>query len=205
MSLRSPPIKSPKKYRTSHRPSTRGKTNAIIRAAPAPTGHSEHQTARISPMGGGADFAKRPRDRRKCVLRRSQLRRGLSSAISMSALDSTDPLILQTALTSPIPVAHVELAIEKSSAEGRWKLHPLSSAIAVIMESPASAKFGEMKRAVKSLLGEPLDTICGYVKGRDPSGGDTGEMPFLYIIHHDEAYLVDGSSPVAETLHRVLC
>jgi len=99
--------------------------------------------------------------------------------------------------------------MEPTSAQLNDKGNPVlekaKAAIAVIMESPASAKFGEMKRAVKSLLGEPLDTICGYVKGRDPSGGDTGEMPFLYIIHHDEAYLVDGSSPVAETLHRVLC
>jgi hypothetical protein len=46
-------------------------------------------------------------------LRRSQLRHGLNSATLMCALDSTDPLILQTALTNPIPVAHVEPAIDK--------------------------------------------------------------------------------------------
>ena len=79
------------------------------------------------------------------------------------------------------------------------------AAIAAMMENPASAEFGEMKRAVKNLRGEPLDTICGYVKGKNGSGGNTGKMPFLYIIHHDEAYLVDGRSPAAEIVHRSIC
>jgi hypothetical protein len=79
------------------------------------------------------------------------------------------------------------------------------AAIAAIMENPASAEFGETKRAVKSLLGEPLETICGYVKGKNASGKDTGEMPFLYIINRDEAYLVDGSNLTAETVYRTLC
>jgi hypothetical protein len=77
--------------------------------------------------------------------------------------------------------------------------------IAAIMENPGSAEFGEMTRAVKTLLGEPIETICGYVKGKSASGGDTGEMPFVYIIAHDEAYLVDGSSPMADTVYRNLC
>jgi hypothetical protein len=41
------------------------------------------------------------------------------------------------------------------------------------------------------MLDEPVDTICGYVKGKNASGGDTEEMPFLYIIRDDrdgEAY-----------------
>jgi hypothetical protein len=46
------------------------------------------------------------------------------------------------------------------------------------------------------------------VKGKNASGGDTEEMPFLYIIRDDrdgEAYLVDGRSYVAKTVHGVLC
>jgi hypothetical protein len=77
--------------------------------------------------------------------------------------------------------------------------------IAAMMENPASAEFGKTKRAVKNLLGEPLETICGYVKGKNASGGETGEMPFLYIVQHNEAYLVDGTSPLAETVYGVLC
>jgi hypothetical protein len=79
------------------------------------------------------------------------------------------------------------------------------AAIAAMMENPASAEFGEMKRAVKNLAGEPLDTICGYVTGKNRSGRNTGKMPFLYIIQDEEAYLVDGSSPVADMLYLTLC
>lgn len=79
------------------------------------------------------------------------------------------------------------------------------AAIAALMEKPASAQFTTMRRAVRNFLREPLDTVCGYVRGKNASGGDTGEMPFLYIIDQDEAYLVDGNSPVAETVHRAIC
>jgi hypothetical protein len=77
--------------------------------------------------------------------------------------------------------------------------------IAAIMETPRSAEFGEMTRAIKTVLGEPIETICGYVKGKNASGGDTGEMPFVYIVAHNEAYLVDGRSPMADTVYRNLC
>jgi hypothetical protein len=77
--------------------------------------------------------------------------------------------------------------------------------IAAMMENPASAEFGEMKRAVKKVLGEKVNTICGHIKGKDASGADTGEMPFVYIIERDEAYIVDGSSTMAATAYRNLC
>jgi hypothetical protein len=77
--------------------------------------------------------------------------------------------------------------------------------IAAIMENPGSAEFGDMTRAIKTLLGEPVETICGYVKGKTASGGDTGEMPFVYIVAQNEAYLVDGRSPMADTVYRNLC
>jgi hypothetical protein len=32
-----------------------------------------------------------------------------------------------------------------------------------MMANPAAAKFSKLKRAVKKLLDEPVDTICGYV------------------------------------------
>jgi hypothetical protein len=82
------------------------------------------------------------------------------------------------------------------------------ASIAAMMVNPASAEFYNLKRAVKKMLDEPVDTICGYVKEKDASGGDTEEMPFLYIIREDrdgEAYLVDGRSYVAKTVHGVLC
>jgi len=52
--------------------------------------------------------------------------------------------------------------------------------IAAKLEEPASAEFGEMKRAIrKNTFGQPIDTICGSVKGKSASGEDTGERPFL--------------------------
>jgi BA14K-like protein len=77
--------------------------------------------------------------------------------------------------------------------------------IATMLENPGSAEFGKTRRTIKNLRGDFLDTICGYVKGKSASSEDTGEMPFLYLVRDNEAYLVDGSSPMAETLYRVLC
>jgi hypothetical protein len=103
--------------------------------------------------------------------------------------------------TAPLPPAQLsdtaEPVIEKAKAS-----------IAAMMVNPASAEFYKLKRTVKNLLDESVDTICGYVKGKNASGGDTEEMPFLYIIRDDrdgEAYLVDGRSYTAQTVHGVLC
>jgi len=102
------------------------------------------------------------------------------------------------AKTQPVPSAkpneHADRAIAKAKA-----------AVAAMMENPGSAEFGRITRGVKNLRGERLDTVCGHVKGKNASGGETGDMPFLYIVHHNEAHLVDGSSPVADTLYQVLC
>jgi hypothetical protein len=80
------------------------------------------------------------------------------------------------------------------------------STIAAKMEDP-SAEFSDMKRAVrKNTLGKPIDTICGYVKGKSASGGDTRERPFLYLVQEDEAYIVDGSRDMtAATAYRNIC
>jgi hypothetical protein len=82
------------------------------------------------------------------------------------------------------------------------------ASIAAMMPNPASARFYKLKRAVKKLPDESVHGICGYVKGKNASGGDTGQLPFLYIIRDDrdgEAYLVDGTSYTAQTVHSVLC
>ena len=103
--------------------------------------------------------------------------------------------------TAPLPPAQLtdtsKTVTEKAKAS-----------IAAMLVNPASAEFNNLKRAVKKMLDEPVDTICGYVKGKNASGGDTEEMPFLYIIRDDrdgEAYLVDGRSYAAQTVHGVLC
>lgn len=60
--------------------------------------------------------------------------------------------------------------------------------IAANIEDPASAEFDDMKRALrKNTFGQPIDTICGRVKGKRKSGERTGEMPFLYLVKEDTA------------------
>lgn len=79
--------------------------------------------------------------------------------------------------------------------------------IAAKIEDPGSAEFTDMKRTMrKNTLGRPVDTICGRVKGRSASGGETGERPFLYLVKEDEAYVVDGKSgSAASTAYRNIC
>ena len=79
--------------------------------------------------------------------------------------------------------------------------------IAAKLEEPASAEFGEMKRAIrKNTLGKSVDTICGRVKGKKPSGEDTGDRPFLYLVTEDEAYVVDGpANSAAASAYRNIC
>ena len=49
-----------------------------------------------------------------------------------------------------------------------------------------------MKRAIrKNMIGRPVDTICGHVRGKNASGGDAWDRPFLYLVEDDDAYVVD--------------
>ena len=79
--------------------------------------------------------------------------------------------------------------------------------IAAKLEDPASAEFGEMKRAIrKNTLGKSVDTICGHVKGKKASGEDAGDRPFLYLVTEDEAYVVDGpANSAAASAYRNIC
>jgi hypothetical protein len=81
------------------------------------------------------------------------------------------------------------------------------STVAAQLQDPASAEFGEMKRAIrKNLRGESVDTICGRVKGKKASGEDAGDRPFLYLVKDDEAYVVDGpAGSAAATAYRNIC
>jgi hypothetical protein len=64
-----------------------------------------------------------------------------------------------------------------------------------------------MKRVIrKNTLGKSVDTICGRVKGKKPSGEDTGDRPFLYLVTEDEAYVVDGpANSAAASAYRNIC
>ena len=79
--------------------------------------------------------------------------------------------------------------------------------VAAKLEDPASAEFDDMKRAMrKNTFGQPVDTICGHVRGKKASGENTGEKAFLYLVKDDEAYVVDGNAEsAAATAYRNIC
>jgi hypothetical protein len=100
------------------------------------------------------------------------------------------------AAASDRPAESADLVVDKAKI-----------AVAAKMEDPASAEFSEMKRAMrKNTLGKRIDTICGHVKGKDSSGSDTGDRPFLYLVKEDDAYLVGGKTDWAAAIaHRNIC
>jgi hypothetical protein len=79
--------------------------------------------------------------------------------------------------------------------------------IAAKLKDPASAEFIEMKRAIqKNMVGEPVDTICGRVKGKNTSGEEAGDWPFLYFVRDDDGFVVYGpAGSAAETAYRNIC
>jgi hypothetical protein len=60
-----------------------------------------------------------------------------------------------------------------------------------------------MKRAErKNSVGESIDSICGYVRGKTASGEETGDKPFLYLVKEDEAY-IGGYSMATSPQHNI--
>ncbi|MGY8666098.1 hypothetical protein Q3C01_27610 [Bradyrhizobium sp. UFLA05-109] len=96
-----------------------------------------------------------------------------------------------------------------NSAEGAPDsvLNKAKVSIAAKMEDPNSAEFSDMKRAIrKNTLGRSVDTICGRVKGKNASGEETGERPFLYLVKENDAYVVDGpANSAAAIAYRNIC
>ena len=101
-----------------------------------------------------------------------------------------------------------DAAASHRPAEGQEPvLNKAKIAVAAKLEDPSSAEFGDMKRAIrKNTLGKPVDTICGHVRGKDASGSDIGDRPFLYLVKEDDAYVVVGrASSAAAIAYRNIC
>jgi hypothetical protein len=98
-------------------------------------------------------------------------------------------------------------ATDRSAESSDPILNKARISVAAKMEDPASAEFGDMKRAIrKNTLGRPMDTICGHVRGKNTSGTDTGERPFLYLVKEDDAYVVAGKADSAAAIaYRNIC
>jgi hypothetical protein len=71
------------------------------------------------------------------------------------------------------------------------------------LENSASVELSKVKRAKKSALGKSIDTICGFVRGKNKLGADTGGRAFLYLVQEDEAY-IEGYN-LATSPYRNLC
>jgi hypothetical protein len=86
-------------------------------------------------------------------------------------------------------------------------LNKAKATISAKMEDAAAVEFVDAKRAIrKNTLGQPIDTICGHVKGKKPSGEEIGARQFLYLVKEDEAYVVNNNpESVPETAYRNIC
>ena len=86
-------------------------------------------------------------------------------------------------------------------------LKKAKAAVASKMEDPASVEFEDMTRAIrKDPSGQPIDTICGHVRGKKTSGAETGKRAFLYLVNEDIAIVGLGSpSSVAANAYRNVC
>ena len=122
--------------------------------------------------------------------------------------DRGRPDLATTKAKSTTAAAKVEPPASGQSAEpSDLVITRAKTAIAAKLEVPASAEFGEMKRAFrKNTFGKSVDTICGRVKGKKASGEDTGDRPFLYLITEDDAFVVDGPpGSAAASAYRNIC
>ena len=127
----------------------------------------------------------------------------------LSSDDERDKAHLATKKAkSTVAAAKVEAPVIGQAAEPSDQVITMAkTAIAAKLEVPASAEFGEMKRAFrKNTLGRSVDSICGRVKGKKASGEDTGDRSFLYLVKEDDAYVVDGPpGSAAATAYRNIC
>jgi len=125
-----------------------------------------------------------------------------------AAADKEKPTTV-AAESGPPAVANTELSASRQPAETSDAIIARAKmTVAAKMETPASAEFGDMNRAMrKNTFGQFIDTICGRVKGKKASGEDTGDRPFLYLVKDDEAYVVDGptGSAAATAAYHNIC
>ncbi|MGC1562581.1 MAG: hypothetical protein WA820_22410 [Bradyrhizobium sp.] len=131
------------------------------------------------------------------------------SRIAKTAKPAVHPhnkIALKTAASSVAP-AKVEPTTPAQPAETPDPVIAKAKiTIAAKLPDPASAEFGEMKRAMRrNTLGQSVDTICGRVKAGKASN-EAADRPFLYLVKDDEAYVVDGPpGSAAATAYRNIC
>ena len=154
------------------------------------------------PATAGAKSATATKSRKPSSAKSGSVKSGSAKSGSTKSGGRTD--LVQTAHTP----ARTDASTTYRSAESSDPvLNKAKISVAAKMEDPASAEFGDMKRAIrKNTLGRPTDTICGHVRGKNASGTDTGERPFLYLVKEDDAYVVAGKADSAAAIaYRNIC
>jgi hypothetical protein len=122
-----------------------------------------------------------------------------------SSLKKHAPVAIAKA--APRPAKTGVVATDEPAYISEVVLDKAKATVAAKMEEPQSAEFSDMKRAMrKNTLGRPIDTICGHVKGKNASGEETGDRPFLYLVKEDDAYVVEGKPDSAAAIaYRNIC
>jgi hypothetical protein len=120
--------------------------------------------------------------------------------------DNTTTIVATKENATTDAKAAVQISIEPSDPRDRI-IAKAEATIIAKMESPTAVVFSDVHRALrKNVLDQSIDTLCGYVNGKNASGADIGGRPFLYLIKEDEAYIVDGTNDfVALVAYRNRC
>ena len=159
------------------------KTDSVAAATNAPTVVNT-QNSSVAALGSDADSIAKSSD--TTVIAKIQ-------EPTSPQLDQTDATATKentTADAKPAAQTSVESTDSPDPVIAKAK-----TTIAAKMESAMAVVFSDMHRALrKNVLDESIDTICGYVNGKNASGGDIGERPFLYLVKEDEAYIVNGTN-----------
>jgi hypothetical protein len=133
---------------------------------------------------------------------KSGKRSAARSATKSATKSPTKPVRMTDVVKNAHPPARSGISVSDRIAEASDPvLNKAKISIAAKMENPASAEFSDMKRAIRmNMIGKPVDTICGHVRGKNASGGDVGDRPFLYLVKDDDAYVVDGKPESAAAI-----
>src|SRR5262245_64019112 len=149
--------------------------------------------------------AEKPLSGRPASAGASEEKAGSSKIVTLQSAPSGQP---STATTATTIGTKMDAPVSGQPAETSDAiLKKAKATIAAKMEDAAAIEFVDAKRATrKNTLGQPIDTICGHVKGKKPSGEEIGAREFLYLVKDDQAYVVTGNrDSVPATAYRNIC
>jgi hypothetical protein len=126
-----------------------------------------------------------------------------TKAETQQAAQSDDKSNISTSAQPTIAAKTETQQIAQPDDKSDSVLKKAMSAIAAKMQNSVSVELVELKRADKTAAGKSIDTICGYVRGKNAAGLDVGARPFLYLVQDDKAYI--GLYDIATSRYHNLC